>query len=363
MRYSRLISISDFKHPKIISALSRMFEDRNRRLSPDLHPVLDSKQWENALSLIVLEDFHKLNSESSLICIGAGTEDTLFYFAEFAKLIVAIDQYDKETVWSDVAPREFLRDPNSYNPYGETSNLLAISADATDLPLPSNFFDGAFSCGSIEHFGGLDKANEALRELSRVLKIGGIASISTEYRLRGPNDKYSWGEDTFLFSWVDIQEKLLEGTGLELVDELENLEIDQETLLTRKNLPEFLNVVKNSDRVDHVREAYPNLVMLHEGFMFCSVHFALRKVSVPKKFQKQSESFSESVRRVISLDQTRSIEFRSLKSVIIEFSVLTTYSTRSGFLGVIIRMIGKLTTFVIQLGVKFNKIKRKLRKS
>lgn len=360
MNYSRLISVEDFKNKKILGALNKMFEIRNNQLSPDIHPVLDSKQWENALTLLTLQDFEKLNPNSKLICIGAGTEETLFYLANQVSLIVATDLYNEDTVWSDVAPREFLKNPNAYNPYEETKNLLGISCDATDLPLPSNFFDAAFSCGSIEHFGGIEKARLALMELSRVLKIGGIASISTEFRLRGPSDKNSWGSDTYLFTWKEIEEELIPGTGFELIDSLQNFESDTETLSTRQNLPDFLDLGKNYPREAHFRDAYPNLVMYHDGFLFCSIHFALRKIGDPVVRSSIDESIDHFLSRLTSrpgLEKQLDFgNYRGVKSLLIELSVVARNEARSGVKAFFIRLLGQLLNSLIKSYVKIKRI-------
>src|SRR3990172_231004 len=47
-------------------------------------------------------------------------------------------------------------------------------------------FDGIFSSSSIEHFGDLPSVRRAVEEISRVLKSGGILTLSTEFRLQGP---------------------------------------------------------------------------------------------------------------------------------------------------------------------------------
>ena len=166
---TRLISKRSFSESPLRESIELLFGHYNRSLAADLSPVYDSKQWENSMAHLTLSKHGAMNSDSKLICIGAGMEETLFKFANLVDLVVATDLYNSNTVWSDVAPREFLKDPISYSPFVTANNILAIHSDATDLQLPSNFFDGGFSCGSIEHFGGISAANSALRELSRVL--------------------------------------------------------------------------------------------------------------------------------------------------------------------------------------------------
>ena len=57
--------------------------------------------------------------------------------------------------------------------------------DALDLRFADSSFDGVFSSSSIEHFGDHDDVRRALAEIRRVLKPGGIAALSTEYRIDG----------------------------------------------------------------------------------------------------------------------------------------------------------------------------------
>jgi ubiquinone/menaquinone biosynthesis C-methylase UbiE len=60
--------------------------------------------------------------------------------------------------------------------------------DSTKLEFSSDTFDIAFSISPIEHFGGNNHSDalQSLKEIERVLKRGGIATVPTEYIL---NDK------------------------------------------------------------------------------------------------------------------------------------------------------------------------------
>jgi hypothetical protein len=307
------------------------------------------------MAFLTLTENGAMNTDSKLICIGAGIEDTLFKFSNFVNLVVAADLYNEDTVWSDVAPKGFLKNPQSYSQFSSRNNILPIHSDATNLLLPSNFFDGAFSCGSIEHFGGIEAANIALRELSRVLKLGAPASISTEFRIRGPHDKNSWGPDTYLFSWDEIYNSLLRGTGLEFIDLPETVEIDDETLGTRRNLLEFLTEVKSKERIEYVREAYPNLVLFHDGFLFCSIHLALRKVSDPT-LPTTSEAYSLSEVFHSSVEETfSSIGITSTKQAVLNLQYALQSSSFVGVKGRLIGFLGKAMRFGIGLFIKMKR--------
>lgn len=337
---TRLISKSSFTQEPLASCIKELFGSANSQLAPHLQTVLDSKQWENSMAFLTLKEKGALTSESRLVSIGAGLEETLFLFSKYVNLVVATDLYNIDTVWSDVAPAGFIKSPLNYSQIKAHNNILPISSDATDLQLPDGFFDGGFSCGSIEHFGGIANANKALRELSRVLKIGAPASIATEFRIRGPENKNSWGKDTYLFKWDEIFGELIEGTGFELVEVSDKRDIDEETLGTRQNLFDFLNTVKSSLRSDHISEAYPNLVLYHDGFLFSSVHLALIKVKEPSKILASRDSNIGDFLTETKLVESISPMTHGIKQSLISLQAALLFTNRKGFLGMVLRNLG-----------------------
>jgi hypothetical protein len=59
--------------------------------------------------------------------------------------------------------------------------LKVIFADYED-----GSFNGAYSAGSIGHFGTLDEIRRSAAEIHRVLKPGGVLALTTEFRIEGP---------------------------------------------------------------------------------------------------------------------------------------------------------------------------------
>ena len=66
-------------------------------------------------------------------------------------------------------------------------------------------FDGIFSSSSIEHFGG-PATCAALKEMHRVLRPGGVLSISTEFRIEGPSPA---GPGCLMFDEAELRGLLL----------------------------------------------------------------------------------------------------------------------------------------------------------
>ena len=136
------------------------------------------------MSLRALRDFGALGPTSEVLGVGAGAEATLFWLTNHVRRVVATDLYDGE--WGEQAPKEMLINPGRFascpwNP----ARLVVEQMDALDLRFADSSFDGVFSSSSIEHFGDHDDVRRALAEIRRVLKPGGIAALSTEYRIDG----------------------------------------------------------------------------------------------------------------------------------------------------------------------------------
>jgi SAM-dependent methyltransferase len=132
--------------------------------------------------------------------------------------------------------------------------------DALELRYEDGSFDGAFCSSSIEHFGGRAELSRALAELYRVLKPGGIASLSTEYRLRGASPGLP---GTLLFDALELVELVVEALPWRPVQPIE-LGLSERTRATA------IPLSAGNARRPHI--------LLEEGeYAFTSVHLALRK--------------------------------------------------------------------------------------
>jgi hypothetical protein len=170
-----------------------------------------------------------------------------------------------------------LADPSSFAHYPFREDHLVVQhMDGRRLLYPDNTFDGIYSSGSIEHFGSLEYIANAAYEMGRVLKPGGILTLATEYKVNGPPGGDYWDPSTFILSRERIQEYIVEASGLELVDELDT-DISVQTMLAKRDLLSFLQGAENKKTWAGKITNFPNLVLVHEGYVFCSIHLTLRK--------------------------------------------------------------------------------------
>lgn len=158
-----------------------------------------------------------LRDDAEILSVGAGHERVLYWLANRVHRVVATDMYDG--VWQDIQGREgdpeVLHRPEDYAPFPyRKDHLVFMRMDGRRLDFPDSTFDIAYSLSSIEHFGGMAGAGATVREMTRVLKPGGILALATEYVLSGPPH-----EETFQPSDVAA---LLDQPGLALVQPIDD---------------------------------------------------------------------------------------------------------------------------------------------
>jgi ubiquinone/menaquinone biosynthesis C-methylase UbiE len=125
-----------------------------------------------------------------VLSVGAGHECVLYWLANHAGRVVATDMYSGR--WQNEGAREgnaeVVHRARDFAPFPyRDDRLIFLKMDGRRLALADETFDVAYSLSSIEHFGGFPAACEAIEEMARVLKPGGLLVLATEYILSGPD--------------------------------------------------------------------------------------------------------------------------------------------------------------------------------
>jgi SAM-dependent methyltransferase len=220
------------------------------------------------MSLRALSELGALGPDKEVLGVGAGAEPTLFWLTNHAGRVVATDLYGDD--WGEQAPAGMLRDPgaNAPGPW-DPRRLVVERMDARKLRYDDASFDGVFSASAMEHFGDYDDVRAAITEMRRVLKPGGIAAHSTEYRLDGEQRELP---GILLFDEAELRSVLLDGDGWELVEPLQ-LTISEATMRAAVDYDRAAADVKAG------RDwSFPHLVLRHPlGVIWTSVHVVLRR--------------------------------------------------------------------------------------
>jgi SAM-dependent methyltransferase len=147
------------------------------------------KSYELTQLLFGLTRLGRCRDDVSIVSVGAGHEPVLYWLANHVGSVVATDLYEGR--WQSDGAREgdagVLARPEDYAPFAYRRDRLAFrKMDGRHLTFPDAAFDVAYSLSSIEHFGGTAGAGEAIDEMVRVVKPGGLVVVATEYILAGP---------------------------------------------------------------------------------------------------------------------------------------------------------------------------------
>src|ERR671933_3008328 len=260
---NRLCCIENWKNSEITTAILKL-----RKKGPS--SLIDRKEWEWAMGIIAMSRFNRLNKNSVALGIGSGKEKILFYLANNLSHVYATDLYiDKK--WEEETPTDFPENPAKYAPFPyKRDALTALRMDGTKLEFPSEKFDIAFSFSSIEHFGGENHSGalRSLREIERVLKPGGIATITTEYII---NDKKHPDLANQFFNRQTIYSDLIDKLDhLQLVEGPLDLRITANTLDTVMDVQDAFNWDTNKFD-DEYKKTHPYILLRLRDILVTSV--------------------------------------------------------------------------------------------
>jgi SAM-dependent methyltransferase len=138
------------------------------------------KIWEFNQTLYGLRKLRRLAPDAAALGIGCGHEELMYFLANRIASVVATDLYEGSYIGGE-SDADVLEHPAKYAPFTyredhlQVRRMNGLALDAADAT-----FDFAFCLSSIEHFGTIGDKQQALREMFRVLKPGGVAVVTTE---------------------------------------------------------------------------------------------------------------------------------------------------------------------------------------
>jgi SAM-dependent methyltransferase len=284
--YNRVCHLEDFAHPALRGVIRAVFPHDVARFGPEFPAGREyRKHWEVAMAVRTLGDLGVLHDRAQVLGIGAGNEPTIFALTRRVRRVYATDLYLEGGDWRESANTSMLFDPGRHWPSATPWNprrLVVQHMNALDLAYEDATFDAIFSSSSIEHFGTPDEVRRSVIEMHRVLKPGGVLSISTEFRLAGPPPGLP---GILLFDADDVRTIFLGDRPWEPVDSLD-FSLSAATLATAIPFAEAAGDVRRHvethgclvfHRLDWSR--YPHIVLREGDWLWTSIHLALRKPS------------------------------------------------------------------------------------
>jgi SAM-dependent methyltransferase len=287
LRFNKLCELEDFADEEFAAVLREVCAYKLPYLAPSYPAGAEHrKDWEVSMAVRALDRFGALRPDAVVLGVGAGSEATIFYLTRRVRQVFATDRYLAPEDWDSEAPPLMMVEPSEVSPFPFDPHRLVVQhMDGRWLRYPADTFDGIFSSGSIEHFGTLQDIAHAAYEMGRVLKPGGILSLSTEFCLSGPPGGLGWPGRTLVFSRENLIRYVVEASGLEPVDELDTT-VSEATLANPQNPGRALDDQARRLEAqagslhplpDFALWDFPHLVLAQGGYAFGSVHLALRK--------------------------------------------------------------------------------------
>jgi SAM-dependent methyltransferase len=276
---SKVVDAEDFSSPDLAPYLREIDALTSTRLGRTGGGGSDAVLWEAAMSLRALDSAGAAAPGRRIAGIGAGAGALVFALARRGAMVFAVDRYlEHVTEAPHVAPSGMLDRPDSYVaapiPRG---HVLGVHSSPMRLNLPSDSVDGVFSLG-LERLGSLDDVAAAAREMGRILRPGGVAVIATAFRLDGPDDRDSFDPGFVLFTAQSFAESVANPAGLTLRAPISTRQSDA-TFEARHQFADFVRGEGALQSLAHKSAATSDLVLYHEGFLFCPVIVTLNKDS------------------------------------------------------------------------------------
>jgi len=269
--------IEDFTYPDLLRIMQRVFaHDVKRHGRSWPRGIEQRKFWEVAMAILAMERHGVLRDGAMVLGVGAGLEITTFYLTNFVRWVFATDIYAGEG-WDDAAPVNMLTNPEALSPIPFRPRRLVVQhMDGRCLRYEDETFDAIYSSSSIEHFGDWEDVTAAAGEMGRVLKPGGLLTLSTEYRIAGE------GKGTpgvLMFDQEQLFSLIVEPSGLVPVD-TPQFSISEKTLSRIVSTAEMVEYYQRMDRGEHAQWAtYPHIVLGGQDYTWTSYHLALVKPS------------------------------------------------------------------------------------
>ena len=259
---NKLCELEDWKSPSLRRYLKAL------HLRPDYLTRSERKHWEWAMGLRGLERAGCVTPTATGLGIGAGHEPPVYYLARRTRLVIATDLYGQSPFCHEEAHEMMWRCPQWFAPFAyPRERLLVMQMDGADIPYGDASFDFAFSFSAIEHFGALTKIQRSMREVSRVLRPGGVYALATECVVAHPPGRRPRVPGVHLFTPEEIQRVLIDGSGLRLTEPIDFTL----SATTRRHCDDLERIVRTR------RLRYPHLLVRYRRLAFTSLMLFLHK--------------------------------------------------------------------------------------
>lgn len=277
--YSKVCELEDFAHAQLRDVIREVCPHKRAAFGAGYPRGYEHRQdWEAAMAVRTLSGHGILTPDARVLGVAPGTPDTCFYLTRHVGEVVAID--DSRLPSSETGS---LRHPVA--PFAFRAERLTVRhMDARDLGYPDASFDAVVGRLPADITGDLHDVGMAVHEMGRVLKPGGILSLSTEILLSSDPGSDSLPPRSALLSSSEVQRFIVDASGLEPVDELYR-SVSHWTLSTVRDIVAARAACQARTVAPRYGSRFPEwtgwdlplIVLARDGRRYTSVHLALRR--------------------------------------------------------------------------------------
>ena len=181
--YCKVCELEDFAHPELVDVIRHVRPHKRAVFGPSFPRGFEHREdWEDAMAVRTLADHGVLRRDARVLAVGPGTPDTVLYVTRLCGEVVAADTRE----WRPGPERAAARDghTDAAAPFAFRAERLTVRhLDVRFLDYPDAYFD-AILTWSLEDLARHAQGIAAvLSEMERVLRPGGILSLTTEIQL------------------------------------------------------------------------------------------------------------------------------------------------------------------------------------
>ena len=283
MNLNKACETSDLSDPELVTVIRDVFQDgsNGRALGP---ANLTRQDWELAMPMVALRRLGALHRDAVVLVISAGTNHGVFYLTRHVRQVFATDKYlpapTETRAWPAMLVEPSLVAPGEF----EESRLVTQHMDPRALRFPDETFDAVVSWGSkaLVGLGSHGDVANAVYEMGRVLKPGGVLAVSTQLLLGGPPGGTA-RSGLRPFSAEELRRYVIEASGLEPVDEL-NLAVSGDALAAARyahwpdaDIRESITKNRYGPTTGGADDGETAVAVPREGYVIGSVHVTMRR--------------------------------------------------------------------------------------
>jgi SAM-dependent methyltransferase len=278
--HCKACNVEDFTRPELCQRVRDLFLHDLVRVGESFPAGREDRlYWRTAMTVRALADHDVLGPAAEVLGVGAGNEPALFWLTNRARRVFAADRYLEAGTRAADRSRGMLAEPERHWPGSWNRRRLVVQhMTPQDLRFADESFDAVLAPGSLDDCTDDADLGRALDEMHRVLKPGGVLSLTCELRLEGPP-----AAGRRLFDAGEVSDLLAGGrrwTPLGTVD----LSVSEATRQAEQPLAATLDEVRRHVERDgqlfwHERTGgpFPDLALRDGETLSVPAHLALRK--------------------------------------------------------------------------------------